>query len=102
MSVQFHVRISKATLTDVISAYVPLYARVYPYGRNVCVALRFEMLRCGYVWEYAMDSQWTIIATWLVHLHQLAPATYSCRSGCLEGAWHAGRMISARIWTRHR
>ena len=70
--------------------------------RNVCAALRFEMLRCGYAWEYAMDSQWTIIATWLVHLHQLAPATYSCRSGCLEGAWHAGRMISARIWTHHR
>jgi hypothetical protein len=48
--------------------------------------------------EYAMDSQWTIIATWLLHLHQLAPATYSCRSGCLlEGAQHAGRLISARI-----
>jgi hypothetical protein len=56
------------------------------------------MLRCGYVWEYAMDSQWTIIATWLAHLHQLAPATYSCRSGCwLEGALHARRLISARI-----
>jgi hypothetical protein len=44
-----------------------------------------------------------IIASWLAHMHQLAPATYSCRSGSLlEGAWHAGRLISARIRTAHR
>jgi hypothetical protein len=46
---------------------------------------------------------WATIATWLVHLHQLAPATYSCHSGgWLEGAWHAGRLISERIRTAQK
>jgi hypothetical protein len=42
-----------------------------------------------------MGSQWTIIAAWLMELHQLTPVTYSCRSGCLlEPAWRGGRVIS--------
>jgi hypothetical protein len=45
-----------------------------------------------------MDSQWTIIAALLADLHQLTPATYSCRSGgLLESAWHGGHLISTRI-----